>query len=40
MQKSFAHWKADFFTGLAVVLPAVISIGVEGGVRRVKGQKS
>ena len=28
MQKSFAHWKADFFTGLAVVLPAAISIGV------------
>jgi uncharacterized membrane protein len=28
MQKSLAHWKADFFTGLAVVLPAAISIGV------------
>jgi len=28
IQKSFAHWKADFFTGLAVVLPAAISIGV------------
>jgi len=28
MQKSFAYWKADFFTGLAVVLPAVISVAV------------
>ena len=28
MQKSLAHWKADFFTGLAVVLPAAISIEV------------
>ena len=28
MQKSFTHWRADFFTGLAVVLPAAVSIGV------------
>ena len=28
VRESFAHWKADFFTGLAVVLPAGISIAV------------
>ena len=26
MRETFAHWKSDFFTGLAVVLPAGISI--------------
>ncbi|MBM3877860.1 MAG: DUF502 domain-containing protein [Verrucomicrobia bacterium] len=27
MKKPLAHWKANFFTGLAVVLPALLSIG-------------
>ena len=27
MKRPFAHWKANFFTGLAVVLPALLSIG-------------
>ena len=28
MKSPLAHWKANFFTGLAVVLPALLSIGV------------
>lgn len=28
MKKPLTHWKANFFTGLAVVLPALLSIGV------------
>jgi uncharacterized membrane protein len=28
MQQSFAKWKANFFTGLAIVLPAAAAIGV------------
>ena len=28
MKKTFAHWKTNFFTGLAVILPALLSIGV------------
>lgn len=27
IKKPLAHWKANFFTGLAVVLPALLSIG-------------
>ncbi|MBE0541888.1 MAG: DUF502 domain-containing protein [Verrucomicrobia bacterium] len=27
MKKAPAHWKANFFTGLAVILPALLSIG-------------
>ena len=27
MKKPLAHWKANFFTGLAVVLPALLSVG-------------
>ena len=28
MKQSFVHWKANFFTGLAIVLPAAASIAV------------
>ena len=28
MKKPLAQWTADFFTGLAIVLPAVVSIGI------------
>ena len=28
MKQSFARWRANFFTGLAVVLPAVVSLAV------------